>query len=80
MIGILAGLSGEVSTLELLQKNARIEGITVGSHAQQRDMIEAVEAHRLEPVIDSHFPLEDLADAFRHQESQRHFGKICVDL
>jgi NADPH:quinone reductase-like Zn-dependent oxidoreductase len=41
-------------------------------------MIAAVEAGDLKPVIDSSYPLEQLADAFRHQESQRHFGKICV--
>ena len=43
-------------------------------------MIAAVEANKLQPVIDSSYPLEQLADAFRHQESQRHFGKICVTL
>jgi len=31
-------------------------------------------------VIDSHFPLEDLAQAFAHQASGKHFGKICLDL
>jgi NADPH:quinone reductase-like Zn-dependent oxidoreductase len=39
-----------------------------------------VEANGLQPVIDSKYPLDQLADAFRHQESQRHFGKICVEL
>jgi NADPH:quinone reductase-like Zn-dependent oxidoreductase len=80
MIGVLTGISGEVPTAELFQKNARISGITVGSQKHQRDMIAAVEANDLKPVIDSSFPLADLADAFRHQESQRHFGKICVDI
>ena len=80
MIGVLTGLVGEVPTAELFTKNARISGITVGSQAHQRDMIAAVEANGLEPVIDSTFPLEALADAFRHQESQRHFGKICVSV
>jgi len=80
MIGVLTGFAGEVPTAELFQKNARISGITVGSHAHQRDMIAAVEANRLQPVIDSSYPLEQLADAFRHQESQQHFGKICVTL
>ncbi|MEQ9464996.1 MAG: NAD(P)-dependent alcohol dehydrogenase [Haliea sp.] len=80
MIGVLTGLSGEVPTAELFQKNARISGITVGSRAQQLDMIAAVEAGGIQPVIDSRYPLEQLADAFRHQESQQHFGKICVDI
>ena len=80
MIGVLTGISGEVPTAELFHKNARISGITVGSQQHQLDMIEAVEVSGLELVIDSHYPLERLADAFRHQESQRHFGKICVDL
>ncbi|WP_116367048.1 zinc-dependent alcohol dehydrogenase family protein [Parahaliea mediterranea] len=80
MIGVLTGISGEVPTAELFQKNARIHGITVGSQQHQSAMIQAVEANGLKPVIDSHYPLEELADAFRHQESQRHFGKICVDI
>ena len=80
MIGVLTGFAGEVPTAELFQKNARISGITVGSKSHQADMIAAVEANDLQPVIDSHFPLADLADAFRHQESQQHFGKICVDI
>ncbi len=80
MIGVLTGFAGEVPTTELFQKNAAIKGITVGSRRQQLDMIAAVEAGDLQPVIDSNYPLEQLADAFRHQESQRHFGKICVSI
>ncbi len=80
MIGVLTGLAGEVPTAELFQKNARISGITVGSRAQQLDMLAAVEAGGIKPVIDSSYPLEQLADAFRHQESQQHFGKICLDI
>jgi NADPH:quinone reductase-like Zn-dependent oxidoreductase len=80
LIGVLAGFKGEVPTAALFGKNAALKGITVGSRSQQRDMIRAIEANGIEPVIDSTFPLEDLADAFRHQESQKHFGKICVEL
>ena len=43
-------------------------------------MIAAIEANGLKPVLDQHFPLADLADAFRHQESGKHFGKIVVDI
>ena len=39
-----------------------------------------VAAGRIRPVIDSHFPMEQLAQAFAHQASNRHFGKICLDV
>jgi len=57
----------------------RISGLTVGSREQQVAMIRAIEASGIRPVIDSSFPLERVADAFRHQESGRHFGKICLE-
>jgi NADPH:quinone reductase-like Zn-dependent oxidoreductase len=43
-------------------------------------MIRAIEACGMRPIIDSHFPLEGLVEAFRHQESNQHFGKICLDI
>ncbi len=78
MIGVLSGFSGEVPLAELFQKNARIVGITVGSKQDQKDMIAAVEANSLNPVMDKSFHLEDLAEAFKFQESQKHFGKIGI--
>ena len=78
MIGVLTGFQGEVPTAELFQKNAVISGITVGSRANQEDMIKAINANGIEPVIDRSFGLEELADAFRLQESQQHLGKICL--
>ena len=80
MIGVLTGRVGEVPMAELFGKNAVISGITVGSRAQQLDMVEAIDATRIEPVIDRTFALEAIADAFRLQESQRHFGKICLSI
>ena len=80
LIGVLTGWSGEVPTAALMTKNGRISGITVGSQADQANMIAAVEANDLQPVIDKTFSLAELGDAFRYQESQQHFGKICVSL
>ena len=39
-----------------------------------------LEANGIRPVLDQHFPLENLADAFRHQAANAHFGKIIVDI
>jgi NADPH:quinone reductase-like Zn-dependent oxidoreductase len=79
LIGVLTGLAGEVPTAAIMIGNVRINGLTVGSHEHQLAMIRAIEANGIRPVIDSSYPLEGLADAFRHQESGRHFGKICVE-
>jgi NADPH:quinone reductase-like Zn-dependent oxidoreductase len=78
LIGVLTGFEGQVPTVELFQKNAVISGITVGSQANQEDMVKAINTTGILPVIDRNFGLEDLAEAFRLQESQQHFGKICL--
>jgi NADPH:quinone reductase-like Zn-dependent oxidoreductase len=80
MIGVLTGISGEVPTAELFQKNAVIHGITVGSRSSQRDMVAAINSNNIEPVISHTFQLAEIADAFRIQESQQHFGKICLSI
>jgi len=80
VIGVLAGVAGPIPTVLIMAKNLRVIGLTVGSRGHQLDMIRAIEANAIKPVIDTHFPLEKLADAFRHQESGKHFGKICVDI
>lgn len=78
MIGVLTGFAGEVPLAELFQKNAVLSGITVGSRQHQLDMVAAIEANGIIPAIDKSFALADMADAFRLQESQKHFGKICL--
>lgn len=80
LIGVLTGWGGEVPTAEAMWKNISISGLTVGSHDHQRAMTRALEAADFRPVIDSSFPLEDISAAFKHQESQQHFGKICLTM
>lgn len=80
LIGVLTGWQGPVATAALMGRQIRLQGVIVGSRSDQCDLVQAVEVNGIKPVIDRDFPLEQLADAFRHQESGRHFGKICVDI
>lgn len=79
LIGVLTGRAGEVPTARLMARQARLQGLIVGSRSQQREMIRAIEANGMRPVIDRTFALEEIANAFRHEESGRHFGKICLE-
>ena len=80
VIGVLTGRSGDVPIAQMMISELRIIGLTVGSRRHQIDMIRAIEANGIKPVVDKSFPLEDLADAFRYQETGKHFGKICIDI
>ena len=80
MIGVLTGVVGPVPTALLMSKNIRLQGITVGSREHQEAMIRALETSGIRPVIDSSYQLDQIAEAFAHQVSQRHFGKICLTL
>lgn len=80
LLGVLAGVAGPVQTALLFSKNLTVQGLTVGSRKMQQDMICAIEANGIRPQISDSFALEYLADAFRHQESGRHFGKIVVEI
>ncbi|MGR8918171.1 MAG: zinc-dependent alcohol dehydrogenase family protein [Gammaproteobacteria bacterium] len=80
LIGVLSGWGGDVPTAAMMWKNVTVSGVTVGSAEDQRNMVAALEATGIRPVIDSSFALADIADAFRHQASQQHFGKICLSI
>lgn len=79
LIGILTGVSGEVPTLSMMAKQIKLQGIIVGSRRHQIDLVRALEANNIRPIIDKTFPLAATADAFRHEEGATHFGKICVE-
>jgi NADPH:quinone reductase-like Zn-dependent oxidoreductase len=80
LIGVLAGYVGPISTVAIMGKQLKVIGLTVGSRRHQLDLIRAIDVAGYRPVLDRHFPLEDLAGAFRHQESNTHFGKIIVEI
>lgn len=80
LIGILSGIEGSLSVISALVRQLRLQAILVGNRRQQVEMIRAIDANGMRPVIDRHFPLAEIVAAFRHQESNRHFGKICLDI
>ncbi len=78
LIGVLTGFAGAVPTAELMRKQQTLKGLIVGNREQQQDMVRALEQWSWRPVIDSSYPLEQMAEAFAHQQAGKHFGKICL--
>ncbi len=81
IIGAVGGFDTDTMPFAIVQaKRLRLQAVTVGSRRDQTDMIRAIDAHGIRPVIDSHFPLDRLGDAFAHLKTGGHFGKICIDI
>jgi NADPH:quinone reductase-like Zn-dependent oxidoreductase len=88
LIGSLAGATADFPLGLVLRKRIRI----IGTVLRSRSLAEKIDATRrfadeivpllvtgqLEPVIDSVFPLERIADAHRRMESNQSVGKIVL--
>lgn len=80
LMGVLTGFAGEVGIPEIFVRQIRISGISVGSRTDQEDMIRGITVNRLKPIIDRSFPLKEIVGAFKYFESQKHFGKVCLEV
>jgi NADPH:quinone reductase-like Zn-dependent oxidoreductase len=77
---VLSGMTAEVDLPALFSRQIRVSGISVGSRADQEDMIRAIEVNRLEPVIDRIFALAEIRAAFEHLRSRSRFGKVGIEV
>ena len=80
LIGVLGGAKPDFILAPVVMQNIRLQGVTVGSRDQFERMLAAIGAHKLRPVIDRVFPLEDIRAAIEHLSAGRHVGKVCIAL
>ena len=80
VIGILSGLQGNLDFVNALLKQVTLQGVLVGSRTHQERMIAYINQVKLFPIIDRVFELEDIVSAFQYQETNQHFGKICLKI
>src|SRR5438046_7277017 len=66
LIGVLTGVAAEVEIPALFSNQIRISGISIGSRADQEDMIRAITANGLKSVIDSCFQMHVIVAAFNY--------------
>ena len=81
IIGAVGGFQIDTMPFAIVQaKRLNLQAVTVGSRRDQIDMVRGIEAAGIRPVLDRSFPLEQIADAFRHLQSGGHFGKVCIEI
>ncbi len=77
-IGMMAGLSAPINTLQIAAKNVCIHGIETGSREMFEEMNQFIASHQLRPVIDRTYPVSEFPEALTYLASGKHFGKVTV--
>jgi NADPH:quinone reductase-like Zn-dependent oxidoreductase len=84
--GALAATPLTLALGGMLRKQIRLQGFTLGPLLDDparraravREIGALLESGAFTPVVDSYFPLDQIVDAHRHLEANRHIGKIVV--
>jgi NADPH:quinone reductase-like Zn-dependent oxidoreductase len=82
-IAIIGGLSGFANDMPLgsfVGRGTSVTGIYVGSREDFEAMNAFITEHRMHPVIDRVFPLEEAPAAYDYMASGNHLGKIVIAL
>jgi NADPH:quinone reductase-like Zn-dependent oxidoreductase len=79
LIGVLSG-AGQFNPTPVLMKNLRVQGIYVGSREMFEAMNRAIALHKLRPVVDRAFPMNEVRAALHYLESGSHFGKVVIQV
>lgn len=80
LIGGLAGFGGDIPARALLLANATASGIYVGSRANFEAMSAFIERHRIRPVVDRVYELDDALAAYQRIDAGQHLGKVVISL
>lgn len=79
LIGVLTGFSApRTSLFPLMARNARLDGIYVGSRADFETMNAFIERTKIKPVIDRVFPFSEAVAAYDYLEGGSHVGKVVI--
>ncbi|MBR1143938.1 NAD(P)-dependent alcohol dehydrogenase [Bradyrhizobium sp. AUGA SZCCT0431] len=78
VIGVLSGISQQISIPTLFSKNLHVIGLSVGSRRMFENMASAIGQNRMNPVIDRTLGFTEVPDALRLMQQAGHFGKITI--
>jgi NADPH:quinone reductase-like Zn-dependent oxidoreductase len=80
IIGGLSGFASDVPVGTLMGLNATASGIYVGSRADFEALNKFLTEHKIKPVVDKVFELEEAPAAFEAMDSGDFFGKVVIRL
>jgi NADPH:quinone reductase-like Zn-dependent oxidoreductase len=80
LIGVISRPEGDLNPWPLMPKLATLRGIFVGDKPLFVALLRAVGFHRIKPVIDTVFEIDQAPEAYKYLKSAQHFGKVVIKI
>lgn len=78
--GATNGMPAKLDLFRMFWNQITLQGSTMGNDTEFADMIRFVEKYKIEPVIDSVRPFDQIVDAFDAMREEKQFGKLVVEM
>ena len=88
VIGVMGGISAQINLAQLMIKRQRIIGSVLRSRSVRekgeitaefrKSVLPKLANRSIVPILNSIFPLDEVAEAHRTMEKGKHFGKIVL--
>jgi NADPH:quinone reductase-like Zn-dependent oxidoreductase len=79
MIGLFEGIEFSGKFPHLIRKHLKIEGIGVGHRRGLEDLVRAVDANSIKPVVDHVYKIDEVQEALAHLDRGA-FGKVVIKM
>ncbi|PTQ10168.1 alcohol dehydrogenase [Sphingomonas oleivorans] len=79
-IGFITGTTLELDLMPVIVKAVRVQGNNTGSVQDFSQAMQAIDAARIEPVVDRIFGIDEVGEAYRLLSRGGFFGKIAIRL
>ncbi|AYJ85445.1 NAD(P)-dependent alcohol dehydrogenase (plasmid) [Sphingomonas paeninsulae] len=79
-VGVLAASDPTVNLPMIVMRAVRLQGVTLGSLAEMREMLNAIGLAKLRPIVDSVVAFDDADKAFDYYGQTNIFGKVVIEL
>jgi len=74
------GAITQINPQKVFWKHLQILGTTMGTNEEFSQMLQLFDTHKIMPVIDSNYPLENAEEAIRKMDNAAQFGKIVLTI
>ncbi|OOQ86275.1 putative alcohol dehydrogenase [Penicillium brasilianum] len=80
LIGFASGFGGGLPPIDILARGLTVTGSQIGSRMDFEAMLQAMDTHKVRPVIDRVYPFAEYREAYRRLEGGQHVGKVVIQV